>query len=479
MDIKIYNTLTKKKEILKTLKKGECSIYSCGPTVYSYAHIGNFRYFLFVDLLRRVLKNILGLKLKHVMNITDVGHLVSDEDYGEDKMMKAAKKENKSPWEIAKFYENAFLEDAKKLNIDMPEMIVRATDNIKEMEDYVKKIIENGFAYETEDTIYFDTSKLDKYGILSNINIEQQKEGARVEQDINKKNKTDFAIWIKAPKEHIMKWDSFFGPSYPGWHLECSTMSKKYLGEEFDIHTGGTDHISIHHENEIAQSKGECGKIPARYWIHSEFLQVDGGKTYTIRDLEEKGYNAFDFKFLTFSMNYNTKMNFTFESLKTSRKSVINLRKLYLEHLNGKNHKDCENGKNDDIDMIIEECINEFEKAVLDNLNMAKAISYVWRLAKYEVKDERIAKAMLKLDEIMGIDLINSDKYLNEIKEKEENININDKKYIEAQKLLEERKNAKENKEYDKADILRDKISNLGFVVIDEKQGSRIERKEN
>ena len=178
-------------------------------------------------------------------------------------------------------------------------------------------------------------------------------------------------------------------------------------------------------------------------------------------------------------MNYNTKMNFTFESLKTSRKSVINLRKLYLEHLNGKNHKDCENGKNDDIDMTIEECINEFEKSVLDNLNMAKAISYVWRLAKYEVKDERIAKAMLKLDEIMGIDLINSDKYLNEIKEKEENININDEKYIEAQKLLEERKNAKENKEYDKADILRDEISNLGFVVIDEKQGSRIERKEN
>ena len=195
--------------------------------------------------------------------------------------------------------------------------------------------------------------------------------------------------------------------------------------------------------------------------------------------MEKKGYNAFDFKFLTFSMNYNTKMNFTFESLKTSRKSVINLRKLYLEHLNGKNHKDCENGKNDDIDIIIEECINEFEKSVLDNLNMARAISYVWKLAKYEVKDQRIAKAMLRLDKIMGIDLINSDKYLNEIKEKEENININDEKYIEAQKLLEERKNSKENREYDKADILRDKISNLGFVVIDEKQGSRIERKEN
>ena len=263
-------------------------------------------------------------------------------------------------------------------------------------------------------------------------------------------------------------------------------MSKKYLGEEFDIHTGGTDHISIHHENEIAQSKGECGKNPARYWIHSEFLQVDGGKmskslgnTYTIGDLEEKGYSAFDFKFLTFSMNYNTKMNFTFESLKTSRKSVINMRRLYLEHLKSKNHKDSENTKKDNIDVIIEECIKGFEDAVLDNLNMAKAISYVWKIAKYDVKDERIAKAMLKLDEIMGIDLENSEKYLEEIKDKEEELNNSDKNYVEAQKLLEERKFAKESKEYDKADILRDKIFNLGFVVIDEKQGSRIERKEN
>ena len=263
-------------------------------------------------------------------------------------------------------------------------------------------------------------------------------------------------------------------------------MSKKYLGEEFDIHTGGTDHISIHHENEIAQSKGECGKNPARYWIHSEFLQVDGGKmskslgnTYTIGDLEEKGFDAFDFKFLTFSMNYNTKMNFTFESLKTSRKSVINMRRLYLEHLNSKNHKNSEDTKKDDIDIIIEECIKGFEDAVLDNLNMAKAISYVWKLAKYDKKDTKIAEAMIKLDKIMGIDLENSEKYLEEIKDKEEELNNSDKNYVEAQKLLEERKFAKESKEYDKADILRDKIAELGFIVIDEKQGSRIERKEN
>ena len=266
-------------------------------------------------------------------------------------------------------------------------------------------------------------------------------------------------------------------------------MSKKYLGEEFDIHTGGTDHISIHHENEIAQSKGECGKNPARYWIHSEFLQVDGGKmskslgnTYTIGDLEEKGFDAFDFKFLTFSMNYNTKMNFTFESLKTSRKSVINMRRLYLEHLTSKNNKMSEKSEEEndskEIENIIEECIKGFEDAVLDNLNMAKAISYVWKLAKYDKKDTKIAEAMIKLDKIMGIDLENSEKYLEEIKDKEEELNKSDKNYVEAQKLLEERKFAKESKEYDKADILRDEIANLGFVVIDEKQGSRIERKE-
>ena len=264
-------------------------------------------------------------------------------------------------------------------------------------------------------------------------------------------------------------------------------MSKKYLGEEFDIHTGGTDHISIHHENEIAQSKGECGKNPARYWIHSEFLQVDGGKMSkslgNIGDLEEKGYSAFDFKFLTFSMNYNTKMNFTFESLKTSRKSVINMRRLYLEHLKSKNNKMSEKGEEEndskEIENIIEECIKGFEDAVLDNLNMAKAISYVWKLAKYDKKDTKIAEAMIKLDKIMGIDLENSEKYLEEIKDKEEELNNSDKNYVEAQKLLEERKIAKENKEYNKADILRDKIAELGFVVIDEKQGSRIERKEN
>ena len=293
--VEIYNTLTRKKDKFVPINSNEVKLYTCGPTVYNFAHIGNLRAYLFMDTLRRTLKYN-GYKLKHVMNITDVGHLVSDADEGEDKMMKAAKRENKNPFEIADFYTKAFLEDIEKLNIDKPEIIARATKHIDVMEEYVKKIIENGYTYESEDTIYFDTSKLDKYGVLSNRNIEEQKAGARVEFDKSKKNISDFAVWIKAPENHLMKWDTFWGKCYPGWHLECSAMGYKYLGENFDIHTGGIDHIPIHHENEIAQSKGFSGKIPANYWMHNNFLLVNNEKMskslnnlYTLEELQEKG----------------------------------------------------------------------------------------------------------------------------------------------------------------------------------------------
>ena len=277
MKIYFYNTLSKEKQEFQPLKGKEVRMYTCGPTVYYFAHIGNLRAYLFMDTLRRVLKYN-GYTLKHVMNITDVGHLVSDADEGEDKMLKAARRENKDPYEIANFYMNAFLKDIDKLNIDKPEIIARATEHIDVMEQYVKKIIENGYTYQTEDTIYFDTSKLKNYGILSGKKVEEQKAGARVDFDNNKKNISDFALWIKAPENHIMKWDTFFGKCYPGWHLECSARGYKYLGEEFDIHTGGIDHIPIHHENEIAQAQGFCGKIPARFWMHVNFLTVNGGK---------------------------------------------------------------------------------------------------------------------------------------------------------------------------------------------------------
>ena len=306
MDILFYNTLTRQKEKFEPLEENEVRIYSCGPTVYKDATIGNMRTNIFQDVLRRVLKYN-GYTLKHAMNITDVGHLVSDGDEGEDKMLKSAREMKKSPMEIAKYYTKLFFEDLEKLNIETPEIICKATDHIEEMIKYVQKLVENGYAYETSTAIYFDVSKLDEYGILSKINLREQKAGARVEIDTEKKNPYDFALWIKAPENHLMKWDSPWGLCYPGWHIECSAMGQKYLGEVFDIHTGGIDLIPTHHENEIAQSKGACGKIPARFWMHGEYLLINGGKmskslnnVYLLKDIEARGYDPLVYRLFTY-----------------------------------------------------------------------------------------------------------------------------------------------------------------------------------
>ena len=457
--LKIYNTLTRKKEEFKPINKEEVRMYSCGPTVYYYAHIGNYRAYLFMDTLRRVLKYN-GYKLKHVMNITDVGHLVSDADEGEDKMLKAARRENKNPFEIAKFYTEDFMKNLDLLNIDKPEIIAKATEHIKVMEDYVKQIIKNGYAYETENTIYFDTSKLDKYGVLSNLNVDEQKAGARVEFDPNKKNISDFAIWIKAPEDHIMKWDTFFGKCYPGWHLECSAMSCKYLGEVFDIHTGGIDHIPIHHENEIAQAKGYCGKIPANYWMHVDFLQVNGGKMskslnnlYTLRDLEKRGYSPLVYKMFNFSSLYRKKINFTFEALESSKVALKRLKEGYTNHLNG----------NDNIDEnVIEKFKQEFLEAINDDLNMPQAMSVVWNVVKYEKKSKKLAEVLLDFDKVLGLKIDEKD---------EEKIELPE----EIKKLVEQRKQARQDKNWALSDELRDKIVSLGYNIKDTKDGMKIE----
>ncbi len=460
MSIKFYNTLTRKKEEFKPIDEREIRMYSCGPTVYYYAHIGNLRAYLFMDNLRRVLKYN-GYNLKHVMNITDVGHLVSDADEGEDKMLKAAKRENKNPFEIAEFYMKAFLKDIDKLNIDRPEIIARATEHIDIMEEYVKKIIENGYTYETEDTVYFDTSKLDKYGVLSNRNIEDQKAGARVEFDSNKKNISDFALWIKAPENHIMKWDSFFGKSYPGWHLECSAMGYKYLGDHFDIHTGGIDHIPIHHENEIAQSKGFCGKIPANFWMHVEFLQINGGKMskslnnlYTLEDLKEKGYEPLVYRMFNFTSNYRNQINFTFEAMDSAKTSLNRLREGYLKHKEGTEEISKEE---------IEEYEKRFLEAINDDLNMPVAMSVIWDIIKNSKKSKTLANLILKFDEVLGLDLKNYQKPEDDIPE-------------EVKKLVEERNEARKNKNWSESDRIRDILINKGYNVKDSKEGTIIEK---
>ena len=445
MKIKFYNTLTRQKEDFKPLNGNEVRIYSCGPTVYSYAHIGNFRTYVFVDNLRRVLEYN-GYTLKHVMNITDVGHLESDADEGEDKMEKAAKKEKKSPYEIAEFYTKAFFNDMDKLNIERPEIIAKATDHIQDMLEFAKEIVKNGYGYETSTAIYFDVSKLDKYPVLSNRNIEEQIAGARVDVDPEKRNPYDFAIWIKAPENHIMKWDSPWGLSYPGWHLECSAMSRKYLGEVFDIHTGGVDHIPTHHENEIAQSKGAFGKIPAKIWMHVEFLQVDGGKmskslgnVYTISQLEEKGIEPLAYKLFCYTAHYRTKLNFTFDGAMASQKALNRLRENILKHKDALDEID---------DKEIEDYKNKFLEAINDDLNLPLAMGIVWELIKNEKKSKKIYDLIIDFDKVLGLDLKNAEKYL----EKEQKIEIPK----EIQELLDERKKARENKEWSLSDNTKD-----------------------
>ncbi len=460
MKIYFYNTLSKEKQEFQPLKGKEVRMYTCGPTVYYFAHIGNLRAYLFMDTLRRVLKYN-GYTLKHVMNITDVGHLVSDADEGEDKMLKAARRENKDPYEIANFYMNAFLKDIDKLNIDKPEIIARATEHIDVMEQYVKKIIENGYTYQTEDTIYFDTSKLKNYGILSGKKVEEQKAGARVDFDNNKKNISDFALWIKAPENHIMKWDTFFGKCYPGWHLECSAMGYKYLGEEFDIHTGGIDHIPIHHENEIAQAQGFCGKIPARFWMHVNFLTVNGGKMskslnnlYTLEDLKEKGYEPLTYRMFNFTSNYRNKINFTWEAMDAAKTALNRLREGYLKHAEGTATID---------EKELEELENRFHEAINDDLNMPVAMSVVWDIIKNPNKSKDFQKLLLKFDEVLGLDLKNYQKVENDIPE-------------EDKKLVEERNEARKNKNWTESDRIRDILMSKGYTVKDGKEGTIIEK---
>lgn len=460
MGLKIYNTLTREKEDFKPLKENQVRIYSCGPTVYSYAHIGNFRAYIFMDTLRRVLKYN-GYELKHAMNITDVGHLESDADEGEDKMLKAAKKENKDPYEIAKFYTDAFFKDFDLLNIDKPEIICKATDHIGEMLQYVKEIMANGYAYETSRGIYFDISKLDKYPVLSTRKIDEQIAGARVAVDEEKRNPEDFALWIKAPENHIMKWESPWGLSYPGWHIECSAMGRKYLGDEFDIHTGGIDHIPTHHENEIAQSKGATGKVPAKYWMHCNYLQVNGGKmskslgnVYTISTLMEKGINPMAFKLFCFSSHYRNKINFTFEGIEATNKAYVRLKEGYNKHKEGTEDID---------DSVIDDFKTKFEEAINDDLNMPMAMGIVWDIVKYPSKSKKFAELLDKFDEVLGLKISEIDKTISDLPD-------------EIKELVEQRKSARESKNWELSDILRDKIFELGYSVKDTKNGMEVEK---
>lgn len=457
--IYFYNTLTRKKEEFKPAEGNTVRIYTCGPTVYKDATIGNMRTFIFMDNLRRVLKYN-GYQLKHVMNLTDVGHLVSDGDEGEDKMIKSAREEGKTPLEIAEYYTKLFFRDLDRLDVDMPEIICKATDYIQEMLEYVEALMKNGYAYETSTAIYFDVSKLDAYGLLSGIDVRKQKAGARVDVDPEKRNPYDFALWIKAPENHLMKWDSPWGPSYPGWHIECSTMSRIHLGDQFDIHTGGVDLIPTHHENEIAQSKGRTGKIPARFWMHQEFLLINGGKmskslgnVYLLQDLIDKGYEPLVYKYFCYTAHYRSRLNFTWEGMDAAQKSLANLRESYQKHKAGEEKIDTAQ---------IQEWEKRFLEAINDDINMPSAMGVVWEVAKYPLKSKELADLLLKFDQVLGLEI--------------DKIKQDESIPTEVLELVKQRKQAREDKNWAQSDALRDQIKALGYQVEDTKEGMKIEK---
>lgn len=460
--LRIYNTLTRQKEDFTPIHEGKAYMYSCGPTVYNYAHIGNLRTYIFMDLFRRTLRYD-GYKLKGVMNITDVGHLLSDGDTGEDKMQKASREQKKSPWEIAAYYTDVFFTDLKKLNIGKPEIIAKATDHIQEMIDYVQKLVEKGYGYEIDDGIYFDIGKFPGYGKLSRLNLEEQQAGARVEVNSQKRHPADFALWKKAEPEHIMQWPSPWGMGYPGWHIECSAMSLKYLGMPFDIHTGGVDHIPVHHENEIAQNEALTGKKSVNYWVHGEFMLVNNGKmskslgnTYRISDLEERGYKALDFRYFCLNTHYRKKLNFTFEGLDAAKAAYARLLAQVYKHKTAKASGDT---------ALAEKYLEQFRQAIDDDLNVPLALGILWTMMK-ETPAKELYTAALEFDKVLGLDLDKAEA------PKEEEQKTDAPREVIA--LCEERKAAKAAKDWAKADKLRADIAAMGYTVVDTKDGYKV-----
>ena len=457
----VFNTLTRKKGELIPINDNLVKMYSCGPTVYSRAHMGNMRAYIFMDTLRRVIK-FNGYNLLGVMNITDVGHLTSDADEGEDKMEKAAKKTGKSPWEIAEHFTDLFLKDIARLNIERPEVIAKATDHIPEMLSFVEGLVEKGYGYETSDGIYFDIAKFPSYGKLSgNSHLDDNIAGARVDVNTEKHTPADFALWKKAPKEHIMQWDSPWGRSYPGWHIECSAMGRKYLGDTFDIHTGGVDHIPIHHENEIAQSEALLGHPAVNYWMHVEFMQVDGkkmskslGNTYTLDELEEKGYSPMSFRYFCLNTHYRKKLNFTFEGMESAKIAYSRLKALVDESKASSQQAD---------EKIISEFKENFLNAVNDDLNIPLGLGHLWMLLK-NPPAKNIYEAVIWADKVLGLSL-----------DKDESSELTIPEEVKA--IAEERLAARKEKNWAKSDELRNKLSELGYMVKDSKDGYELEKK--
>ncbi|MBI4437711.1 cysteine--tRNA ligase [Candidatus Uhrbacteria bacterium] len=454
--IRLYNTLTRQEEEFRPLHEGKVSLYTCGPTVYWFAHIGNMRAFLFADILRRTLE-VNGYEVKMVMNITDVGHLTSDMDEGEDKMIVAMQREGKTAREIAQVYTDAFLADVDRLNIKRANLYPKATEHIPEQIEMIQSLEKNGFTYRTSDGIYFDTSKLDSYGRLSGQKGEEKLAGARVGMG-EKRYATDFALWKFSPAHSTreMQWNSPWGIGFPGWHIECSAMSMKYLDVPFDIHTGGVDHIAVHHENEIAQTQGAEGVLEANLWMHSEFLTVDQGKMskslgnlYTVADLIERGYDPLAYRYLVLGAHYRSKLNFTFEALDAAHNALTKLRETIRDW--------------DEPDIGCAELEEKFFASLNDDLNTPQALAVLWELVNADLPTGAKAESLLKMDRVLGLRLKTVLGQALDVPQ-------------DVQRLVDERETARGNKDWKRSDELRVAVEALGYLVEDTAQGPHIKK---
>jgi len=455
--LRLYNTLTRKKEAFAPATGHVVGFYSCGPTVYNYAHIGNLRTYLFEDFLKRSLLHE-GWEVNHIMNITDVGHLTSDADEGDDKMEKGAKREKKTVWDIAAMYTKAFQKNLQDLNVLPPSKWVKATDHIADQLQLIQRLEQKGLTYKTSDGIYYDTSKFPSYAKLARLNLNAQKEGTRLEVNKEKRNPSDFALWkFSRPDEHRqMEWESPWGVGFPGWHIECSAMSMKYLGQTFDIHAGGIDHIPVHHTNEIAQSEGATGKPLARFWIHGEFLVLKGDAKMaksaenflTLDALIAKGYDPLAYRYLTLTAHYRTKLTFSWEALDSAASSLTKLRGLCaMLDAQGKSS---------------EEFLTRFWQCLDDDLNAPKALAVMWELFKSNLPSGDKRATLEAMDEFLGLGLAKIKK-----------LNIP----ASVQTLITERQSAREKKDYAKSDALREQILDKGFLIDDTPEGFVVKRR--
>ena len=468
MPLSLFNTLGRETQEFVPIQTGQVGVYTCGPTVYQYAHIGNLRTYIFEDLLVRALR-FLGYKVKHVMNITDVGHLTDDADQGEDKMLKGAREQRKSVWEIAEFYTQAFFRDLEALNITKPDIACRATDHIQDMIDLILRIEKAGFTYRAGGNVYFDVGKTSNFGKLTGQVREDLKAGARIAVDPNKKNPHDFVLWFTRSKfEHqTMLWDSPWGRGYPGWHIECSAMSMKYLGEQFDIHCGGIDHISVHHSNEIAQSEAATGKTPwVKYWLHGEFLVLakekmakSAGNFLTLGSIVEKGYDALDYRYFCLGAHYRSPLQFSFQALDAARSGRHNMIERILrlkeESPNPESPGNIAGGAAD--------LLESFRDALEQDLNIPKALVPFWELIKDEsIAPEQKLVTLSEMDRVLGLDLAS-------VEPEELDPQLQD----EVQALIGEREQARSSKDFARADEIRDRLCRMGIILEDTPAGVR------